>query len=129
MLIGDQFAKRFHWGVNVVWEAEIGGEREQEFQIPGGLSYTLIDGRLSIGVEFLYDHDTVRHQRGDPLHQFNIGPSLQLRVTDKLHVDLSCMFGTNRDSDREIGFLIVGYDFGPGGHSERAYVPAAGRQN
>lgn len=129
LLVGDQFAKRFHWGLNMVWEAETGHDREQEFQIPGGLSYTLIDGRLSIGVEFLYDHDTVRNQRGDALNQFNIGPSLQLRLTDKLHVDLSCMFGTNQDSDREIGFLIVGYDFGPGGHSERAYVPAAGRQN
>ena len=39
------------------------------------------------------------------------------------------MFGTNKDSDDQIGFLIVGYDFGPGGHSERAYTPISGRQN
>ena len=81
LLLGDQFASRWHWGVNFVWEAETGGEREQEFQIPGGISYTLIDGKVSFGVEFLYDHDTVRGERGDPKHQFNIGPSLQLRLT------------------------------------------------
>ncbi len=129
LLIGDQFLKRFHWGLNFVWEAEIGGEREQEFQIPGGLSYTVIDQRLSFGVEFLHDHDSVRNARGDAVDQFSIGPSVQLRVTDKIHVDFSCMFGCNRDTDHQIGFLIIGYDFGSGGHRERAYTPIGGRQN
>jgi hypothetical protein len=131
--------------VNFVWEAETGGEREQEFQITAGLSYSVIDRRLGIGVEFLYDHDTVRGGRGDAVHQFNVGPSVQWRVTEHLHVDLSCMFGTNEDSNRQIGFLIVGYDFGPGGHSEATgnsgksvtpasarddhYTPVSGRQN
>lgn len=145
LLLGDDFAQRWHWGVNFVWEAETGGEREQEFQIAGGLSYSVIDRRLGIGVELLYDHDTVKGGRGDPAHQFNIGPSVQWRVTDRLHVDLSCMFGTNEDSDRQIGFLIVGYDFGPGGHAQKSdssgknvtpasgrsdhYIPVGGRQN
>ena len=132
VLLGDQLAPRWHWGVNFVWEAETGGEREQEFQITGGLSYSVIDGRLGIGVEFLYDHDTVKSARGNPAHQLSIGPSIQYRVTERLHVDLSCMFGTNEDTDREIGFLVIGYDFGPGGHSEKTgpsgkkYTPADG---
>ena len=130
VLFGDQFLQRWHWGVNFVWEAETGCEREQEFQIPGGISYSVIDKRLGVGVEFLYDHDTVAGERANPANQFNIGPSVQIRPTDKWHIDLSCMFGTNNDSDREIAFVIVGYDFGgPSGHSERAYVPASGRQN
>lgn len=129
VLFGDQIAPRWHWGVNFVWEAETGGEREQEFQITGGLSYTVIDKRLGIGLEFLYDHDTVRGQRGNPANQFNIGPSIQYRVTDRLHVDLTCMFGTNRDSDRQIGFLVVGYAFGPVGKSQRNYTPVSGRHN
>jgi hypothetical protein len=130
VLFGDQFAQRWHWGVNFVWEAETGGEREQEFQITGGLSYSVIDGRLGIGVEFLYDHDTVKGERGNPAHQFNIGPSIQYRVTDKLHIDVSCMFGTNEDSDRQIGFVVIGYDFGgPSGHAESTYTPTSGRHN
>ena len=129
ILFGDQFAKRWHWGVNFVWEAETGGEREQEFQITGGLSYSLIPSKLGVGVELLYDHDTVKGGRSDAANQFNIGPSIQYRVTDKLHVDLCCMFGTNNDSTRQIGFLVVGYDFGPGGHSEKNYTPTSGRHN
>lgn len=145
LLLGDEFAQRWHWGVNFVWEAETGGERQHEFQVAGGLSHTLIDRRLGIGVEFLYAHSTVRGGRGDPEHQFNIGPSVQWRVTDRMHIDLSCMFGTNQESTHQTGFFIVGYDFGPGGHAEKSggtgksitpaggrsdhYVPVSGRQN
>jgi hypothetical protein len=39
------------------------------------------------------------------------------------------MFGTNRDSDREIGFLIVGYDFGSGESKKSAYNPISGRRD
>ena len=130
VLFGDEFAKRWHWAVNFVWEAETGGEREQEFQIPAGLSYTVIDRCLGLGVEFLYDHDTLAGGRGNPANQFNIGPSIQYRITDKAHLDLSCMFGTNNESDRQITWVVFGYDFGgPSGHSERAFTPASGQHN
>ena len=129
LLLGYEFAKRWHWGVNFVWEAETGGEREQEFQIPLGLSYALIDSKLSVGVEVLYDHDTVKGERGHPAHQLNIGPSIQWRPTPHMHVDVSCQWGTNNSSAREIGWLIVGYDFGGTGHSERQYTPVTGRQD
>ncbi|MDB6155764.1 MAG: hypothetical protein JWL90_4217 [Chthoniobacteraceae bacterium] len=129
LLLGDQLAPRWHWGVNFVWEAEIGGEREQEFQVTGGLSYSLVDGKIGVGIEMLYDRDTVRNARGNPDDIVAVGPSLQFRLTDHMHVDLSCMFGANSVSDRQIGFLIVGYDFGPGGHSERAYTPMSGQRN
>ena len=130
LLLGDGFLQRWHWGLNFVWEAETSGEYEQEFQITGGLSYSVIDSKLGIGAEFIYDHDTVAGERNSPENQFNIGPSIQWRVTEKLHVDLTCMFGTNNDSPCEIGYLVVGYDFGgPGGHSERSYTPTSGRHN
>ena len=129
VLLGDEFAKRWHWGLNFVWEAETGWDREQEFQIPAGLSYTVVDGVFSVGVEFLYDHDTVKGERGHPAHQVNVGPSIQIRPTRHLHIDASCMFGCNNSSDNEIAWIIVGYDFGPGGHSERSYAPTGGRQN
>jgi Putative MetA-pathway of phenol degradation len=129
LLLGGQIAPRWHWGVNFVWEAETGGEREHEFQIAGGLSFTLIDGRLGIGIEALYDRTTVKGGRGDDENQFNIGPSIQWRVTRNFHIDISCLFGTNDESTRQTGFLILGYDFGPGGHAERAYTPHSGMRN
>ena len=129
LLLGDQLAPRWHWAVNFVWEAEIGGEREQEFQVTGGLSYTVLDEKLSVGVEAFYDRDSVRYQRGNPDDIFAIGPSMQYRVTKNLHVDLNCQFGLNRTSDRQVAFLVIGYDFGPGGHAERTYTPVSGQRN
>jgi hypothetical protein len=129
LLLGDEIAPRWHWGVNFVWEAETGWDREQEFQITGGLSYTLVDGKIGIGVEAFYDHDTVKGERGNPANIFAIGPSVQFRLTKNLHVDINCMFGTNEDSERQIGYLVIGYDFGPGGHSEQQYTPVSGQRN
>lgn len=130
VLFGDEFAQRWHWGVNFVWEAETGGEREHEFQITGGLSYSLIDCKLGIGVELLYDNSTVAGERGDPSNSFNIGPSIQYRITDRMHVDACCMFATNQDSDHQIGFIVIGYDFGGlSGHAEKTYTPISGRHN
>jgi hypothetical protein len=63
LLLGDQWVPRWHWAVNFVWEAETGGNREQEFQVTGGLSYSLIDGKLGIGVEAFYNQATVKGQR------------------------------------------------------------------
>jgi hypothetical protein len=128
LLLGDQLAPHWHWGVNFVWEAETGGEREQEFQITGGLSYTVLDGKLGFGIETLYDRDSVRGARGNAADIFAVGPSIQWRVTKNLHVDLNCMFGTNNASDRQIGFLVIGYDFGghddaPRHDSKNGYIP------
>ena len=60
---------------------------------------------------------------------FAIGPSIQWRVTKNLHVDLNCMFGTNKASDRQIGFFVIGYGFGTGGESKRGYTPISGQRN
>jgi len=130
LLLGDQIATRWHWGANFVWEAETGGDREQEFQITGGLSYSVIDGKLGIGVETLYDHDSLKNMRGSAAAEiFAVGPSIQWRVTKHMHVDLNCMFGTNKDSQRQIGFLIFGYDFGRGESGNHAYTPISGQRN
>jgi hypothetical protein len=129
LLLGDQFAPRWHWAVNFVWEAEIGGEREQEFQVTGGLSYSVLDGKLGIGVEGYYDRDSLRNQRGNPDDIFQIGPSVQIRLTKHLHLDFNCQFGLNETSDRQVTYLVLGYDFGPTGHSEKAYTPVSGLRN
>ena len=99
--------------MNFVWEAETGGERAQEFEVTTGLSYSLLDGKLGVGIETLYDRDPVRGHCGESDDIFAIGPSLQFRLTDHLHVDLNCLFGTNRESPRQEGFLVIGYDFEP----------------
>src|SRR6185369_13726574 len=40
LLLGGEIAPRWHWGVNVQAEMEMGGDREYEYEINGGVSYT-----------------------------------------------------------------------------------------
>ena len=133
LLLGDELAPRWHWGVNFVWEAQVGGEREHEFQVTSGLSYSVVDGKIGIGVETKYDRVTARGARGDDENIFLIGPSVQFRLTEHLHVDLNCLFGTNQDSPRQEGFLVIGYDFGKSGGGSQTkparYSPISTRSN
>jgi hypothetical protein len=129
LLLGDELAPRWHWGVNIIWEAEVGHDREHEFQVTSGLSYSVVDGKIGLGVETKYDRSTIKGERGDDENIFLIGPSLQFRLTDHLHVDLNCLFGTNNDSPRQEGFLVIGYDFGPKSVSEKRYSPMSARSN
>ena len=39
------------------------------------------------------------------------------------------MFGTNKESERQIGLLVIGYDFGPGESKKSAYNPISGQRN
>lgn len=126
LLLGGDIAPRWHWAANFVWEAETGGEREQEMQVTTGISYSLIDRRVGIGLETKFNHVTARGQRSDGDDIFLVGPSLQIRLTDQLHLDLSCLFGTNEVSPRQEGFVIVGYDFGRTEPSARHYTPVTG---
>lgn len=129
LLLGDELAPRWHWGVNFVWEAQIGGDREHEFMVTSGVSYSVIDSKISVGVETNYDRVTARNARGDDENIFLIGPSIQFRLTDHLHIDCNCLFGTNKDSPRQEGFLVVGYDFGPKSTSGEHYNPISTRSN
>ncbi len=124
LLLGDEIAPRWHWGVNFVWEAQVGGDREHEFMVTSGLSYSLVDGKVGVGVETKYDRVTARGARGDDENIFLIGPSLQFRLTDHLHVDLNCLFGTNQESPRQEGFHVIGYDFGPKATDGKQTKPA-----
>jgi protein TonB len=66
-------------------------------------------------------------RRGEPDDIFLIGPSIQFRLTEHLHVDSSCLFGANNVFQREGAFIVIGYDFGRKGGSESHYTPVTGQ--
>jgi hypothetical protein len=126
LLLGEQLAPRLHWGLNVIFEKELGGESASEFAVSQGFSYTCIDEVLSIGVEMEYRRETVRGGRDNPEEQFLIGPSVQLRPTRRTHLDLVALIGTTRESPNLEAFIIFGIDFGKiGGGDSRGYTPTS----
>ena len=112
LLLGETIAPRINWGVNFVFEKELGDGRASAFQATQGLSYTLIDQKLSAGVEMKYVYETEHGSRGEPEQQFLIGPSIQVRPTLKTHLDLVALIGANHDAPSIEAYVVFGFDFG-----------------
>jgi hypothetical protein len=124
LLLGDQIAGGWHYGINFVLEKQLGDDRETEWQIVAGLSKTLLDGKLGVGVEAKYVNLTAPDTRTDPEHTFLVGPSVQWRITDRWHLDLTALFGLNQESPRNECYFILGYDFG---RADGHYTPRSNR--
>ena len=118
LLLGDVFARRWHWAANLVYEQETGGSRETEFQVSQALTYALMDQKLNIGVEMLAARVTERGSRGDPAIEFLVGPSFNFRPSSRTFVNLAPLFGVTGDSARLTVFLNFGFTFGPGAERE-----------
>lgn len=119
LLIGDDFGKGWHWGVNFIHERRVWGEAEAEWGIAGGISKTIIDSCLSIGVEGKWTHPEGEKSEGI------VGPTVQWLPTDNTHVDLVAMGGLNDSSPNAECWLIFGFDFGKGTHERHGYKPSS----
>ena len=85
--------------------------------------YTLIDQKLSVGIEMEFVHEKARNSSAEV--QFLIGPSLQWRPTAWSHLDVVPLIGCTHDSPRVEAFLVFGIDFGTGTKKGGQYIPAS----
>ncbi|MFO0948883.1 MAG: hypothetical protein U1D30_23715 [Planctomycetota bacterium] len=72
----------------------------------------LIERKLLGGMECLVRSNSVHDARGDAEYTFRIGPSLQLRPTNRTFVTMTPLFGTTGHSPYCEAYLIAGYQFG-----------------
>lgn len=111
LLFGDQFAPRWHWGLNLNAELETGGAREYEYQISGGVSYTVIDEKFSVGAEAKALFTDTRDNRGTFTDVYLFGPSLQWRPMPQLTINLAPLVGIGPDSPSAEVTLNIGWEF------------------
>lgn len=126
LLLGDELGNGWHWAMNFVYERELTGEKAEEIAITQAISKTIIDEKLSIGVEMAWKHETVDGARNAPEKKFIIGPSLQWRPTKNTHLDLVGLFGCTKDSPDFEGWLVFGLDFGSS--EKKVHAPVSGRR-
>lgn len=112
LLLGDELAKGWHWGVNGAYEWDLGGEKTKEYAVSAALSHTLVDRKFSLGGELAYASESVEGERGNPENSLIAGPSLQWRPTHDVHVDVVPLFGLSDDAPDLTTYLVIGYDFG-----------------
>lgn len=110
LLLGDELAPGWHFGSNLVFEHETGGELENEYELTLGLSRVIIDEKLSLGAEMKAAATDVHEDRGDYEKSLEIGPSLRWLPTDRVHVDFAPLVGIGGESRAADIFLVVGLD-------------------
>jgi hypothetical protein len=111
LLLTDEFAPRWHWGLNLSCEVETSGSRSREYEVTAGVSYTIIDEKLSIGGEMEGSLIDEKDRRGNFHNELKIGPSLQWRPIPQMHVDFAPLLGVTDQSPTAKIYLVIGYEF------------------
>jgi hypothetical protein len=114
LLLGEDLAPRWHWGFNLIYEQEVGATRTTELALSQGISYTLLDEKLSLGAELKVENESEAGNRGPAPIEVDIGPSLQWRPTHSTHLDIVPLFGVTGYSPHVEAWIVFGFDFGPG---------------
>jgi hypothetical protein len=109
-LFGDELAPRWHWGLNLVYEGETSGDCEHEYSATAGLSYTVLDEGLSVGVEAEKAYADAADDRGKFSNDLLVGPSIQVRTSRSTHVNLTPLIGLHGGTAAKI-FLNAGWEF------------------
>jgi hypothetical protein len=123
ILLGTDISPRWHWGLNLACEQELSGTENTELAVSQGISYSLIDKKLGVGIEMEFLHEKARNSEAEV--GFLIGPSVQWRPTSWAHLDVVPLFGCTHDSPRVEAFLVFGIDFGTGTKKDERYAPAS----
>ena len=95
MLLGGALSTRLFWGLNLFFERELWGpEQGHEYGLAGGLAYSLLDSKLSLGVETNLELVDTRAARFSPLEiEWLIGPTVSWRPVPQAHVLLTAYAG------------------------------------
>jgi hypothetical protein len=111
LLLGGELRAGWHWGTDFSWEYEAGGQKTREYENTFGLSRTLKDDKLSMGLETKVSYADVTGSRGDWEKDIRVGPSIQWRPVPRMHFDFSPLVGLTHESHRFDVYMVFGYEF------------------
>jgi hypothetical protein len=111
LLLGGDVAEGWHWGLNFVAEIELDGDLEHEFALTAAISRTIIDEKLSLGVECITRITDDKSHRGDFDESFVIGPSLQWRPLPNFTLNFAPLIGIGGHSPLAQIFFNAGWEF------------------
>jgi hypothetical protein len=111
LLLGDTLFDGWHWGVNLVYERELGSPFTEEYEVTIGLSRTVIDRTLSLGMEGKFGWANEKGDRSAWGEDLRLGPSIQWRPMQSMHVDFAPLFGLTEPSHFMDIYLVIGLEF------------------
>jgi hypothetical protein len=95
LLLAGELSPRLYWGFNLFFERELWGTQQvNEYGFTGGLSYSLFDSKLSLGLETRLELVDVRDRRFSPDEiEVLIGPTLAWRPVPQANLLLVWFLG------------------------------------
>lgn len=112
LLLADELVENLFYASNVNFEQEVGGDHETEIVWSQGFSTPIIDRKLLAGCEMVLKSEAVQGNRGDPAVKFQIGPSMQYIINNRMFLNVVPLFGTTGDSPLVEAFFVFTYQFG-----------------
>lgn len=116
LLLGGEVAPRWHAGANLLLERKMGNNFSNEYGLTTGLSYTLTDEGLSVGVEA---KASLLDEKGQRLHfneqEYYAGPSLAWTPIPPMHILATVLAGVGKNGGQSEGlwqsWFIAGWTF------------------
>ncbi|MCB9730931.1 MAG: hypothetical protein H6744_19785 [Deltaproteobacteria bacterium] len=110
LLFSGGISERWHGALNLTLEQELSGQHEREWGVTGGISYTVIDMCLGLGVESVVHAVDVAGSRGDFDWEWFIGPSIQWKPVKRFTINVVPMIGPLKDAARAQIYLNLGVE-------------------
>jgi hypothetical protein len=111
VLLGEELAPGWHWGVNGVFERELHDSLTNEWQFTAGVSKTITDMKFSAGLELQAIWEDTVHTRGHYEDTLFLGPSVQWHPQGSSTINLAVLKGIGSDSPDWRTFLNLGWEF------------------
>jgi hypothetical protein len=111
LLLGGELARAWHWGLNAVFEREIAGDLENNYEATGGISYTVFDTGLGVGAEVKAQFLDNKDRRGNMHEVCLVGPSVQWRPHPAAHIDVVPLFGVTGFSPVFAPTIVIAWEF------------------
>ncbi|PYI46343.1 MAG: hypothetical protein DMF11_09080 [Verrucomicrobia bacterium] len=111
LLLGQNFAHHFGYGLNVGLQQDVSRDSGREFEISQSVAYGAMKGKLEFGAEMRYVHNTPQRNPVDR-DELVTGPTIGWKPTRQLRISLAPLFGCTGDSPRVESFVLVSYEFG-----------------
>ena len=111
ILFGGDFGPRWHWGWDLTYQRDMGGDNENTYETTAGVSYAVIDNKFDAGAEFKLQENDFHNRRSHLTDNTLIGPSFQWRPIERMHIDFTALIGLTHESDAFQAYLVVGWEF------------------
>jgi len=111
LIFGGDLCPRWHWGLNFVGEFQTGGELEREYSARSGVSYSVVDSKLAVGMETQASFTDTKEDRGNFEDSVVLGPSFQYRPYPQMTINFAPLFGVTADSPTAQVWFNAGWEF------------------